>query len=239
MTQASQSTTPSPPKGPKLIWLVGIGLILLGGFAGSLGSRIGRHGDSERSSNQLKNGIHDFQIGNEKASLSIIKPLADRGNAKAQYWLADIYFDDGVGQKQNLANALSYLQKSASQGFVPAEGRLGEVYMDGDKTLQDFTQAKIWLRKASIAGDVRAQRLTGRVFELGLGVEKSPAQAYGWFENAASSGNPLAQRMRDQLLAHMSAAEKSQGEQNAKAISAEIESSRATRSPSSKPDSKS
>ena len=225
--------SPAELKNSRRLWLACLALLMLGVLAGSLGNRFVMNPTQARSSSQVDVAIRDFQSGHEQAALSTLKPIADSGNAKAQYWMADIYLDNGLGAKKDTAPALDYLHKSAAQGFVPAEGRLGEVYLNGDDAIQDFAQAQHWLQKAAVTGDVRAQRLMGRIYELGLGVEQNPAQAYGWYETAALSGNALAQRVRDTLVKRMSPAELSQGEQNTKTISADMKSAAST-SPSPK-----
>jgi TPR repeat protein len=77
---------------------------------------------------RLQEALQAFRSGYDQAALSILKPLADEGNPKAQYWLSDIY-ENGVGVKPDMATALALLDKSATQGFVPAERHLGELYL--------------------------------------------------------------------------------------------------------------
>jgi TPR repeat protein len=170
---------------------------------------------------KLQIALQAFRSGYDQTALSILTPLADEGNPKAQYWLADIY-ENGLGVKPDTAKALPLLEKSAAQGFVPAQRRLGELYLRGNETLQDFGKAQTWLRKGATAGDAEAQRMLGQMFALGLGVTQDRPQAYGWYENAALGGDGLAKHLRDDLLRNMSPAEMTKGEQIAKDIAAEI-----------------
>ena len=222
MAQPSQKT-PIKPNQPNLLWFAG--LVAVGMFAGSFGSRFWAGHSTLKPSSKLSDAISEFQSGDEKTAISLLKPLAEGKDVKAEYWLADIYLDDGLGGNTEKAKAIDLLQKSAEQGFAPAQGRLGEIYMNGDDTLQDFAKSQVWLHKAAVAGDVRAQRLLGHTYEIGLGVKQDLAQAYGWYANAAGSGNALAQRMRDDVLARMSHTQEAQGESDAKSISGEIKSS--------------
>ena len=171
---------------------------------------------------KLQIALQAFRSGNDATALTLLTPLANAGNAKAQYWLADIYEDDDPGVKPDLTKAQALLEKSAAQGFVPAERRLGQLYLRGTATLQDFGKAQSWLRKAATAGDARAQEHLGHIYALGLGVPQDISQAYGWYENAALHGDGLAERMRDDLLKRMSPAEIDRGEQIAKEIAASI-----------------
>jgi len=171
---------------------------------------------------KLQIALEAFRSGNDATALSLLTPLANEGNAKAQYWLADIYEDDDQGVKSDVAKAHALLEKSAAQGFVPAERHLGQLYLRGTATLQDFGKAQSWLHKAATAGDYRAQEQLGHIYALGLGVPQDKGQAYGWYENAALHGDGLAERMRDNLLKLMSPTEIGKGEQTAKEIAANI-----------------
>jgi len=82
-----------------------------------------------------------------------------------------------IGQRLQ-KKTVDLLGKSAEQGFVPAQQHLGELYLQGDKTLQDFGQAEVSLHKAAVAGNASAQRELGRIYALGLGVPRDPSMAY-------------------------------------------------------------
>ena len=178
---------------------------------------------------KLQIALQAFRTGYDQSALAILEPLAKEGNAKAQYWLAEIYSDDNPGSKPDMAREQSLLEKSAAQGFVPAERRLGELYLRGTRTFQDFGKAQDWLHKAAIAGDANAQELLGHIYALGLGVSQDKSQAYGWYENATLHGDALAERLRDDLVKRMSPAEIDKGEQAAKQIAASIKPARSAR----------
>jgi TPR repeat protein len=176
---------------------------------------------------KLQIALQAFRSGYDETALSILTPLADEGNSKAQYWLADIY-ENGIGVKPDTARALTLLQKSAAQGFVPAQRHLGEVYLRGNEMLQDFGKAHLWLHKAATAGDAEAERMLGQMFALGLGVTQDQPEAYAWYEVAALGGDGLAKRLRNDILKDMSPAEIAKGEQVAKDIAAEIKPARSS-----------
>jgi TPR repeat protein len=170
--------------------------------------------------------IEALRSGNDAMALSLFKPLADGGDSKAQYWLADMY-ENGLGVKQDKTAALGLLKDSAAQGFVLAEQRLGELYLSGSETLQDFGKASTWLRKAAVAGNGRAERDVGNIFALGLGVNRDPVQAYAWYENAILHGDGPAKNLRDGLVAKMSADDIAKGEEAARDIATKIPTSEA------------
>ncbi len=206
-------------------WLPQVGIVLVVGLAlAGIGFFGGRHlGRDQPVTPQakLQQAMQEFRSGYDKAALAMLKPLADEGNPKAQYSLADIY-ENGEGVKPDVAMAMTLLEKSAAQGFVPAESHLGELYLRGTETLQDFGKAQTWLHKAAVAGDSRAQWLLGNIFALGLGIPVDRAQAYGWYENAVLHGDGLAKPLREDLLTRMSPEEITKGQQDAKNIAADI-----------------
>ncbi len=202
-----------------------IAFVLVAGLVGGYLTKESRPAPADA---KLQVALQAFQAGNDSTALSLLTPLADSGNAKAQYWLADIYEDDDSGVKTDVAKAQALLEKSAAQGFVPAERRLGQLYLRGDATLQDFGKAQSWLHKAATSGDARAQEQLGHIYALGLGVPRDRAQAYGWYENAALHGDGLAERMRDDLLMRMAPTEIDKGEQAAKDIAANIKPAKPT-----------
>lgn len=94
--------------------------------------------------------------------------------------------------------------------------------LSANKTPQDFGKARMWMTKAAMAGDSEAERDLGQIFALGMGVPADPVMAYAWYENAALRGDGFAERLRDDVMTHMSPAEVSKGEQEAKTLSAQI-----------------
>lgn len=188
---------------------------------GFFGGRYVERGSMAAQSARLATAIEALQSGHDQAALSSLTPLAHAGDAKAQYWLADIY-ENGLGVKPDMAAAISLLDTSAQHGFVPAEQRLGELYLYGDQTLQDFGKARTWLHDAAVAGDGAAQRELGQIYALGLGVPVDVPRAYGWYENAVLAGDGLAPHLRDDLVSRMSPGDMVKGEQIARNIAAEI-----------------
>jgi TPR repeat protein len=169
---------------------------------------------------RLQYAVQQLRDGYDQTANPMLKPLADEGNPKAQYWLLDIY-ENGLGVPADKATSVALLEKSAAQGFEPAERHFGGLYLRRNETLQDFGKAQKWLRAAAIAGDGDAQRELGQMFALGPGVPRSLPEAYAWYENASLSGDGLAKHLRGDILTRMSPADIATGEQRAREIAAE------------------
>lgn len=129
-------------------------------------------------------------------------PLAEQGNAAAQYNVALLY-EDGLGVAQNYARAAHWYRLSAEQGDVDAQFSLGLMYNVGRGVPQDHVQAVYWYRQAAVQGDANAQFNLGAMYNNGHGVVQNSVQAMYWFNLAAEQGHPAV----DEALATISIAE--------------------------------
>jgi hypothetical protein len=124
--------------------------------------------------------------------VSTVKPLAEAGNAQAQYTLA-VSYDAGLGIGQDHQQAVHWYQLSAEQGYPLAEYNLGAHYAEGAGTSQDYAQAAVWLRKAAQYGVAMAQFGLARLYLEGQGVPKDYGEAQLWTLKAADQGLAEAQ----------------------------------------------
>lgn len=180
----------------------------------------------------LKNPDVRFKVAHEAlmhaddgTAFRLFSGLAKAGDGRAQYWLADMY-EHGYGVKKNVGEALSWLKKSADQGVVLAEARLGEIYLAGEETVQDFAKARQWLQKSASRGNAAAQRRLGQMEVNGLGGTKDAVRAYAWYQLAVLGGDGLAIHLRDALLKTMSPTQIKDGQALAETLSKEVAGAR-------------
>ncbi len=83
--------------------------------------------------------------------------LADRGNARAQFFLGEMYLS-GNGVKQDYAQALNFAHAAAQQGSAEAQYTLGGMYERGQGVPQDNVQALMWYSLRASSGDEPAIR---------------------------------------------------------------------------------
>ncbi len=76
-----------------------------------------------------------------------LRPLAEQGNAKAQYMIGDMY-SRGLGVPQDYAKALHWHRKAAEKGYARAQFALGTMYGLGRGVTQDYLQAHVWFNIA-------------------------------------------------------------------------------------------
>ena len=107
----------------------------------------------------LKNAQAAYKRQDYAAAFKEFTPLAQAGNATAQYRLGVMYAE-GEGVAQDYQQAHSWFLKAAKQGHVEAQTSLGVMYMEGMGVAQDEKQAIFWLQKAAKkSGDKQAQQM--------------------------------------------------------------------------------
>lgn len=103
----------------------------------------------------LGGGYQSYLKGDYQAAYEEWLPLAELGDAEAQYNLGVMY-DEGAGIDQDLAKAVSWYRKAADQGFVDAQTNLGTMYYYGQGIPRDHAEAARWFKRAASQGDSEA-----------------------------------------------------------------------------------
>ena len=140
----------------------------------------------------LQEGLDALRKGDYAVAAKELRPLADRGDAEAQYRVGLMY-EFGKGFAQDKAQMMVWLGKSAAQGHAAAQTELGVIYATGDGVPQDDVKAVSWFRKAASQGNATAQYNLGLLYAKGSGVRNDDAQAIAWFRKAAEQGQLNAQ----------------------------------------------
>ena len=111
----------------------------------------------------LQAGAEAYERGDFIAALKEWRPLAEQGDARAQYLLGFMY-DNGEGIKLDYAEAVKWYRLAAEQGEVRAQVNLGAMYMDGQGVTQDYAEAVRWHRLAAGQGVAAAQHHLGAMY---------------------------------------------------------------------------
>ncbi len=135
-----------------------------------------------------------------------LRPLAESGDAKAQFWLGRLYAG-GHGMPKDHKEALRWFERAGAQGHEMAQLSLGVMYEKGYSRQHGYGAAMAWYRKAAMQGNAAAQFNLGRMYRLGHGVLQDFVQAYKWFALAAAQGNETARRWQDKAAQLMGPAE--------------------------------
>ena len=100
----------------------------------------------------LNKGVAAYKKGDHAAALREWKPLAFQGNAKAQFFLGNMYYK-GIGVPQDDGAAYKWFKKAAEQGLTRAQNNVGTMYMRGLGVARNNTRAFIWLHLTALQGD--------------------------------------------------------------------------------------
>ena len=155
----------------------------------------------------------DFQAGMDAnnrgdyaTALREWQPLAEQGDALAQYNLGVLY-RKGRGVPQDDVQARQWYAKAAAQGQAKAQFNLGTLYFNGEGVAKDYQQALRWFRLAADQGEALAQTKMAIMYDEGQGVPKNFVQAYKWYSLAATNGDKPAPQLRDLIANQMTPAQ--------------------------------
>jgi TPR repeat protein len=154
--------------------------------------------------------VWDFQAASQEW-----RPLAEQGNATAQYNLGFMY-NNGEGVPQDDAEAVKWYRLAAEQGNAGAQKNLGVMYQIGKGVPQDDAEAVKWYRLAAEQGDADAQYKLGVMYTNSRGVLQSNAMAHMWFNIASANGHDKASTMRDYRASLMANADVSKAQKMAR-----------------------
>lgn len=163
-------------------------------------------------------GMAAYQRGDYATALHEWRPLAEQGDASAQYNLGQMHHN-GDGVPQDDSEAKKWYHKAAEQGYAEAEHALGNMYIFDDpagaikwyrkaaergyrdawaalaieylagfSVPQDYAEAAKWIRKLADQDEPSYQVELGKMYQKGQGVPQDYVQAYMWFRLALEWG---------------------------------------------------
>ncbi|MEI8397065.1 MAG: tetratricopeptide repeat protein, partial [Rhodospirillaceae bacterium] len=98
-----------------------------------------------------KEGMEAAQRGDFATAHRLLRPVAEQGDALAQYSLGLMY-SNGDGASQDYKEAAKWYFLVAQQGVVPAQGNLASMFMSGKGVDQDYKQALFLIKLAASNG---------------------------------------------------------------------------------------
>lgn len=118
----------------------------------------------------------------------MLKPLADRGSAKAAWLLGDLY-QSGRGIPRNNSKAKQWLEKAAAAGHAHAMFDLACILDDAIGVPQDCKRAISLYQRAASLGCEAAQVSMGLKCFWGKDLKQDYSHAFKYFQSAATSGD--------------------------------------------------
>jgi cell division septation protein DedD len=142
----------------------------------------------------VKAGVDAWQQGDYGRAISEWRPLAQAGDADAQFNMGQAY-KLGRGVQPDLAIATDWYRKAAAQGHQRAEDNLGLLmFQQGDRA-----SAMPYLQRASARGEPRAQYIVGTALFNGDLATKDWVRAYALMTRASAAGLPQATTSLQQM----------------------------------------
>src|SRR5579871_3998452 len=147
---------------------------------------------------ELDDAVTAAHSGDYAAALRRLSPLAEKGDARAQF---DIGFMHayGWGVQRNPAEAITWYRKAANQGLQIAQHFLGLAYANGEGVRSDDAEAARWFARAAAQGFAESQFMLGQMALDGRGVPKNLVQGYAFVVMAGQGGVRSAVRVVQKL----------------------------------------
>jgi|GEM_PF-3931120 len=161
---------------------------------------------SDRAANSVRAGVEAWQAGNYDEAIRMWRPLADRGDADAQYNIAQAYFL-GRGVPQNMTLAEQWYERAARQGHEEAQANYGLLLFQNGRR----REAIQWIERAAGRGDPRAQYVLGTALFNGDLIAKDLPRAYALMTRASQQNLPPAVTQLAEMERHLTPQDRARG----------------------------
>jgi TPR repeat protein len=135
------------------------------------------------SAQNVKAGIEAWQSADYARAVAIWRPLAEEGDADAQFNLGQAY-RLGRGVKIDLGSAQTWLERAAAQGHLDAQTTLGLLLFGNGNQAEGAR----WLKQAADKGEARAMLIYGTALFNGDGVPQDRVLGYAYVSRASAQG---------------------------------------------------
>lgn len=170
----------------------------------------------------VKSGVDAWSAGDYDGAIAQWRPLADRGDADAQFNLAQAY-KLGRGVPMDLAMAEDLYGKAAAKGHPQAADAYGLLlFQRGERA-----RALPYIQASAARGDSRAQYILGVAHFNGDMVAKDWVRAYALVSLAQQEGLPQATGAKAQMDQHIPLADRQKSVTLAQQIAAQAAANRA------------
>jgi uncharacterized protein len=154
----------------------------------------------------VKLGVDAWAKGDYSTAVKEWRPLAIKGDADAQFNLAQAY-RFGRGVPLDMKQAEDWYRKAATQGHFQAEDNLGLImFQNGDRQ-----NALPIIERSANRGDPRAQYVLGTALFNGDVMKKDWVRAYAMMTRASSAGLPRASESLAQMDKYIPTDQRQQG----------------------------
>jgi uncharacterized protein len=154
----------------------------------------------------VRAGVEAWEAGDYARALREWRPLAQAGDADAQFNLAQAY-KLGRGVPQDMAQAIAWYERAASQGHIQAEDNLGLVLYETGRR----SDALSWLERSAARGEPRAQYVLAAELFNGQITTRDWVRAYALMKRSSDAGLQRAAAALVQMDQHIPMEQRREG----------------------------
>jgi uncharacterized protein len=154
----------------------------------------------------VKTGVDAWERGDFAAAVKEWRPLAVKGDADAQFNLAQAY-RFGRGVPSDMKQAEDWYRRAATQGHVQAEDNLGLIMFQNG----DTSGAMPLIERSANRGEPRAQFVFGTALFNGDMAKQDWPRAYGYMTRASAAGLSRASTALAQMDQYIPLEQRQQG----------------------------
>jgi TPR repeat protein len=136
---------------------------------------------------EMSDGLAAYKAGHYEEAYKLWRPLAEKGDANAQYNLGLLY-RNGRGVEQNDREALIWFSKAAQQGMLDAQYNTGLMYMEGRGVAVSKLEAFEWWKLAASKGHAPSQHNLAVLYAYGIATRKNVNKAIELWTMSANQG---------------------------------------------------
>lgn len=147
----------------------------------------------------LERAIASYEAGDYESAATLLLPLAEQGDALAQFYVGVLYFN-GWHLERNLGLAADWFEKSARQGLPEAQANIAYLYRHGIGRAQNARTAFSYYGAAAYQCHLGAQRIYAAMLFTGEGTAQDEVLGYAWTKISAALGDEEAAAILPTLL---------------------------------------
>lgn len=141
----------------------------------------------------LPEGVDAYRRGDHAGALAEWQPLAERGNAEAQFFLGYLY-QTGHGVPTNFTESARWFGKAAERGNWQAQFGLALLQSTGLGVRLDVVKGRQRLLESAEQGHPVFKTLLAAFYATGqVGIARNRKEAAHWLQRAADEGEPIAE----------------------------------------------
>lgn len=147
----------------------------------------------------VEQGKKHIENENYTEAMACFQKAAEKGNAEAEYNIADLYWG-GLGVEEDYETAAEWLKKAAENDYPEAQNALAALYYNGMGVPQDFEKAAKWAKKAADYDMAEAQFVLANLYADGKGVPQDYNKAAELFLKVEKKGGDVAKEAQTVLF---------------------------------------